>query len=165
MYFGALHVFLFSKRALSRIYRGWAMHPLKSWFTHQYLKRRGNGWRRSFLTNCVSASSKKYIYKLMATRRPERDVFSFCSRSKEKFKIQSGFVSLGVTYNLIMIFGEVLIFAFLATTMGLLGVSIHSMFSKRRTSIIELRKLEDKMMEKYGWAPSVPYNPYYPPDC
>lgn len=68
-------------------------------------------------------------------------------------------------YDIIMIFGEVLILAFLATTMGLLGVSIHSVFSSHRTNIVELRKLEDKMMEKYGWAPSVPYNPYYPPNC
>ncbi|KAL9960588.1 hypothetical protein ACROYT_G034066 [Oculina patagonica] len=64
--------------------------------------------------------------------------------------------------NIIMIFGEVLILAFLATTLGLLGVSVHSMFTSKHTNIMELRKLEDKMMEKYGWAPSVPYNPYYP---
>lgn len=68
-------------------------------------------------------------------------------------------------YGINMIFGEVLILAFLATTVGLLGVSIHSVFTSHRTNIIELRKLEDKMMEKYGWAPSVPYNPYYPPNC
>ena len=60
-----------------------------------------------------------------------------------------------------MIFGEALILAFLATTLALLGVSVHGMFTSHHTSIVELRKLEDKMMEKYGWAPSVPYNPYY----
>lgn len=59
-----------------------------------------------------------------------------------------------------MIFGEALVLAFLATTFALLGVTIHSTFNSKHTSIVELRKLEDKMMEKYGWAPSVPYNAY-----
>jgi len=59
-----------------------------------------------------------------------------------------------------MIFGEALILAFLATTMALLGVSVHGLFTSKHNAIVELRKQEDKMMEKYGWAPSVPYNPY-----
>ena len=59
-----------------------------------------------------------------------------------------------------MIFGEALIIAFLATTLGLLGVSLHSMFTSNHKNTLELRELEDKMMDKYGWAPSVPYNAY-----
>lgn len=59
-----------------------------------------------------------------------------------------------------MVFGEALLLAFLATTLVLLGVSAHGLFASNQNPIIEMRKLEDKMMEKYGWAPSVPYNPY-----
>ena len=59
-----------------------------------------------------------------------------------------------------MVFGEALVLAFLATTIALLGVSVHSIFTSKHTSIHELRKLEDQMMEKYGWNPSMPYNPY-----
>ena len=60
-----------------------------------------------------------------------------------------------------MIFGEAIMIGLLATTLTLLGVSVHGMFSSKRScSIDKIRKQEDKMMEKYGWNPSVPYNPY-----
>ena len=52
-----------------------------------------------------------------------------------------------------MIFGEALVLAFLATTLALLGVSVHGMFTSNQNSIIEMRKLEDKMMEKIWLGP------------
>lgn len=60
----------------------------------------------------------------------------------------------------IMVFGEALVLAFLATTIALFGVSVHSIFTSKHSSLVELRKLEDQMMEKYGWNPSMPYNAY-----
>ena len=60
----------------------------------------------------------------------------------------------------IMVFGEALVLAFLATTVALFGVSVHSIFTSKHNSLMELRKLEDQMMEKYGWNPSMPYNAY-----
>lgn len=59
-----------------------------------------------------------------------------------------------------MIFGEALIIGLLVTTFTLFGVSVHGFFSSNKNSINEMRKLEDKMMEKYGWNPSVSYHPY-----
>ena len=60
----------------------------------------------------------------------------------------------------IMVFGEALVLAFPATAVALFGVSVHSIFTSKHNSLIELRKLEDQMMEKYGWNPSMPYNAY-----
>ena len=60
----------------------------------------------------------------------------------------------------IMVFGEALVLAFLATAVALFGVSVHSIFTSKHNSLMELRKLEDQMMEKYGWNPSMPYNAY-----
>ena len=59
-----------------------------------------------------------------------------------------------------MIFGEALMIGLLVTTLTLFGVSVHGLFSSNKNSINEMRKLEDKMMEKYGWNPSMSHHPY-----
>ena len=50
----------------------------------------------------------------------------------------------------IMVFGEALVLAFLATAVALFCVSVHSIFTSKHNSLLELRKLEDQMIEKYG---------------